>query len=338
MSPGAWRRYARSHAPERPRDTVWVLLLDEGPRARVRGEADHGRVPGPIGSDHARSSRHAGSHARRRVELAGATQRKPEAEWKKELAATDYPRAAALIDHWRRDEQEMRAWLATLDDETLQQIHDLEPGSTPKERFPLWYYVLHMHAHTQQQLSDAAVLLTRMRQSPGISTSSTTPITSTSERPRTDTHERAVEGNMAVVTTRTLDAAAVTEAAAAIGPHIRRTPTEKSDALSGLAGREVYLKLENLQKTGSFKIRGGLNALMQMDERRRANGVVTASAGNHGQGVAFAAKLLGVPACVVLPDRGAACEAHGDPADRRRDRADGRELRRGARRRARDRA
>jgi threonine dehydratase len=106
---------------------------------------------------------------------------------------------------------------------------------------------------------------------------------------------------MAVVTTRTLDAAAVAEAAAAIGPHIRRTPTEKSEALSGLAGREVYLKLENLQKTGSFKIRGALNALMQMDQGRRANGVVTASAGNHGQGVAFAAKLLGIPACVVLP-------------------------------------
>jgi uncharacterized damage-inducible protein DinB len=85
----------------------------------------------------------------------------------KELAVTDYPRANALIDHWRRDEQEMRAWLATLDDDTLADIHDLEPGSPPKERFPLWYYLLHIHAHTQQQLSDAAVLLTRMRQSPG---------------------------------------------------------------------------------------------------------------------------------------------------------------------------
>ena len=106
---------------------------------------------------------------------------------------------------------------------------------------------------------------------------------------------------MAAVKTRTLDASAVAEAAAAIGPHIRRTPTEKSEALSGLAGREVYLKLENLQKTGSFKIRGALNALMNKDERERANGVVTASAGNHGQGVAFAAKLLGIPACVVLP-------------------------------------
>src|SRR5438128_4554986 len=106
---------------------------------------------------------------------------------------------------------------------------------------------------------------------------------------------------MAAVKLRELDATAVADAAAAIGPHIRRTPTEKSDALSGLAGREVYLKLENLQRTGSFKIRGALNAVMRKDERERANGVVTASAGNHGQGVAYAARLLGVPACVVLP-------------------------------------
>ncbi|MGH2471030.1 MAG: DinB family protein [Candidatus Limnocylindria bacterium] len=94
-------------------------------------------------------------------------QGKPEAVWKKELRATDYPTAKALIDHWQRDEQEMKAWLATLDDERLGEIHDLTPGSPRKERFPLWYYVLHIHTHTQQQLSDAAVLLTRMRQSPG---------------------------------------------------------------------------------------------------------------------------------------------------------------------------
>lgn len=92
-------------------------------------------------------------------------QGKPEAVWKKELRMTDYPTAKALIDHWRRDEQEMKAWLATLDDERLAQIHELD--STSKERFPLWYYVMHIHTHTQQQLSDAAVLLTRMRQSPG---------------------------------------------------------------------------------------------------------------------------------------------------------------------------
>ena len=85
----------------------------------------------------------------------------------KELTAADYPRVRDLIEHWRRDEAEMRTWLATLDDERLAAIHDLEPGSPPKERFPLWYYVMHIHTHTQQQLSDAAVLLTRMRQSPG---------------------------------------------------------------------------------------------------------------------------------------------------------------------------
>jgi len=94
-------------------------------------------------------------------------QGKPEDVWKKDLPLSDYPTAKALIDHWRRDEHEMKAWLATLDDETLAKIHDLEPGSPPKERFPLWYYLLHIHAHTQQQLSDAAVLLTRFRQSPG---------------------------------------------------------------------------------------------------------------------------------------------------------------------------
>lgn len=91
----------------------------------------------------------------------------PKEVWDKELQVSDYPTAKALIDHWRRDEREMRAWLSTLDDDRLAEIHDLEPRSPPKERFPLWYYLLHIHAHTQQQLSDAAILLTRMRQSPG---------------------------------------------------------------------------------------------------------------------------------------------------------------------------
>ena len=97
-------------------------------------------------------------------------QGQPEAVWKKDLPVSDYPTAAALIDHWRRDEREMLAWLATLDDERLAQIHDLAPSAAMlkrKERFPLWYYVLHIHTHTHQQLGDAAVLLTRMRQSPG---------------------------------------------------------------------------------------------------------------------------------------------------------------------------
>ena len=103
------------------------------------------------------------------------------------------------------------------------------------------------------------------------------------------------------LTARPLDTRAVTDAAERIAPHVRHTPTEQSPALSALAGRDVFLKLENLQHTGAFKIRGALNAILQLDERARAKGVVTASAGNHGQGVAFAARLVGVPACVVLP-------------------------------------
>ena len=106
---------------------------------------------------------------------------------------------------------------------------------------------------------------------------------------------------MTVVEKPALSRAAVVEAAARIAPHVRRTPTERSPALSQLAGREVYLKLENLQRTGAFKIRGALNALTRLDAAARAAGVVTASAGNHGQGVAFAAQLVGAPATVVLP-------------------------------------
>jgi threonine dehydratase len=106
---------------------------------------------------------------------------------------------------------------------------------------------------------------------------------------------------MTVVEKPALSRAAVVEAAARIAPHVRHTPTERSPALSQLAGREVYLKLENLQRTGAFKIRGALNALTRLDAAKRAAGVVTASAGNHGQGVAFAAQLVGAPATVVLP-------------------------------------
>ena len=102
-------------------------------------------------------------------------------------------------------------------------------------------------------------------------------------------------------TRRPLDARSIADAAQRIAPHVRRTPTEHSPALTALAGRDVFLKLENLQRTGAFKIRGALNAILQLEPSSRSAGVVTASAGNHGQGVAFAAQLVGAPACVVLP-------------------------------------
>ena len=94
----------------------------------------------------------------------------PESVWKSELSMSDYPNVAALAEHWRRDEAEMRAWLASLHDDVLARDFELPPSTvmaTPEHRYPLWYYVLHIHTHTYQQLSDAAVLLTRMRQSPG---------------------------------------------------------------------------------------------------------------------------------------------------------------------------
>lgn len=82
----------------------------------------------------------------------------------------------------------------------------------------------------------------------------------------------------------------------------RRTPLERSAWLSEAAGTEVWLKLETHQRTGSFKLRGAFNAVASLPDRERARGLVTASAGNHGQGVALAAQLAGVaPAVVYVP-------------------------------------
>src|SRR5439155_11933434 len=70
---------------------------------------------------------------------------------------------------------------------------------------------------------------------------------------------------------------------------------------SQLTGCQVYFKTENLQRTGSFKARGALNKLFSMPPEQRTRGVITASAGNHGQGVAFAAALLNLPSTIVMP-------------------------------------
>ncbi len=83
---------------------------------------------------------------------------------------------------------------------------------------------------------------------------------------------------------------------------ILRTPMLYSDAISKLTGKEVYLKLENLQKTGSFKIRGAYYKLSHLSHSMRKRGVVAASAGNHAQGVAFASSLLGIESTIVMPE------------------------------------
>ena len=81
----------------------------------------------------------------------------------------------------------------------------------------------------------------------------------------------------------------------------RETPVFGSETLSRLAGREVLLKAENLQRTGSFKVRGAVNKLATLSEEERRAGVVTASAGNHGQAVAWAARQAGIPATIFVP-------------------------------------
>jgi threonine dehydratase len=80
------------------------------------------------------------------------------------------------------------------------------------------------------------------------------------------------------------------------------TPMEESRWLSSAAGGPVYLKCENLQRTGSFKIRGAYLRMSRLSEQERAGGVVAASAGNHAQGVALAAQLLGIKATVFMPE------------------------------------
>ncbi len=83
---------------------------------------------------------------------------------------------------------------------------------------------------------------------------------------------------------------------------IRQTPVVYSDTFSKLTGKEVFLKLENLQKAGSFKIRGAYYKLSQLSQSMKKNGVVAASAGNHAQGVAFASSLLGIRSTIVMPE------------------------------------
>ena len=93
----------------------------------------------------------------------------------------------------------------------------------------------------------------------------------------------------------------VIAAADRIRPLIKRTPLLRSDWLSDIAGGDVYLKLENQQTTGSFKLRGALNVLATLAPEVRARGIVASSAGNHGLGIAYAAKHFGVPATIFVP-------------------------------------
>ncbi len=82
---------------------------------------------------------------------------------------------------------------------------------------------------------------------------------------------------------------------------VRKTPIKRSASLSDITGADFYLKLENFQRTGSFKVRGALNKIDSLSAAERAKGVVAASAGNHAQGVAYAATKAGVKADIFMP-------------------------------------
>jgi threonine dehydratase len=90
------------------------------------------------------------------------------------------------------------------------------------------------------------------------------------------------------------------KARAHIAPHVHRTPVLTSETLGGIVGAKVFLKAECFQKAGSYKVRGPLNVLARMSDAERRKGLITASAGNHAQGVARAARVYGIPASVVM--------------------------------------
>src|SRR5688500_3974144 len=98
----------------------------------------------------------------------------------------------------------------------------------------------------------------------------------------------------------------VRSAAARIAPYIHHTPLFDSATLSRLTGTRLGLKAENLQRTGAFQARGALNAVLSLSSEQRQRGVVTLSAGNHGQGLAYAAKIAGVRCVVFMPQNAVA--------------------------------
>ena len=103
---------------------------------------------------------------------------------------------------------------------------------------------------------------------------------------------------------------------ARIAPRIHRTPILTSSSLDAISGARLFFKCDNLQKTGSFKIRGASNAILSLTEKEASKGIVTQSSGNHGAAVACAAAWRGVPAWIVMPKNSStvkikAIEAYG---------------------------
>jgi threonine dehydratase len=99
-----------------------------------------------------------------------------------------------------------------------------------------------------------------------------------------------------------ISAAAIAAAAQRIAGRVHHTPVLRSRSVDAAAGAEVYLKAENLQRGGAFKFRGAMNRLLQLTAAERSRGVLAYSSGNHAQAVALAARELGIPADLVMPE------------------------------------
>ena len=96
--------------------------------------------------------------------------------------------------------------------------------------------------------------------------------------------------------------ASIEAAAIRIAPYIHNTPIMTCKSINELYGLDLYFKCENFQKIGAFKIRGGMNASLQLTKEQLEKGVATHSSGNHAQALAFAAKMLGIKAYIVMPE------------------------------------
>ena len=96
--------------------------------------------------------------------------------------------------------------------------------------------------------------------------------------------------------------ASIEAAANRIAPYIHNTPIMTCKSINELYGLDLYFKCENFQKIGAFKIRGGMNASLQLTKAQLEKGVATHSSGNHAQALAFAAKMLGIKAYIVMPE------------------------------------
>lgn len=126
----------------------------------------------------------------------------------------------------------------------------------------------------------------------------------------------------------------ILDARQVIAPYLSRTPSYLYTGLSELLGCSAYIKHENHQPVGAFKVRGGINLISRLQENQRANGVITASTGNHGQSIAYASQRFGVQATIVVPRNsnpdkvgaikrmGAAIVEHGKDFDEAREHAE----------------